>query len=229
MSEPIRAFRLTSIPTGWVSEAIYFIEQSPTEADIYVTGIDAVPRRVAQGNDGLSAYQIALERGFSGSENDWMESLNGLDGARWIEVVLSEDFNVAQNPTKIPGFNFKPEPDSVYLIDAWLMVRTSLITGGIRPGVVWPESDVIDGWAYVEVGSGTTSNTVANIPVNSNSGAATGNHVDTSSSWRARVEAMVKTGPSPFGEFAVTVASENGSTTGTVRAGSVMRIKKIET
>lgn len=33
-----------------------------------------------QGNDGKSAYQIAVEKGFSGSEEEWISSLAGTPG-----------------------------------------------------------------------------------------------------------------------------------------------------
>ena len=33
-----------------------------------------------QGNDGKSAYQIAVENGYSGSESDWINSLAGKPG-----------------------------------------------------------------------------------------------------------------------------------------------------
>ena len=33
-----------------------------------------------QGNDGKSAYQIAVENGYSGSEQDWINSLAGRPG-----------------------------------------------------------------------------------------------------------------------------------------------------
>lgn len=35
----------------------------------------------ADGNDGKSAYQIAVDHGFEGSESEWLESLNGQDGS----------------------------------------------------------------------------------------------------------------------------------------------------
>lgn len=33
-----------------------------------------------KGEDGKSAYQIAVDNGFKGSESEWLESLNGADG-----------------------------------------------------------------------------------------------------------------------------------------------------
>ena len=37
------------------------------------------------GTDGLSAYQIAVNNGFSGTEQEWLDSLVGADGAEGPE------------------------------------------------------------------------------------------------------------------------------------------------
>ncbi|QDI90218.1 hypothetical protein EPH95_02725 [Salicibibacter halophilus] len=34
----------------------------------------------SDGDDGASAYEIAVDNGFEGSESDWLESLQGSDG-----------------------------------------------------------------------------------------------------------------------------------------------------
>ena len=47
------------------------IEQAPTPTD----GQDG-----QDGTDGKSAYQIAVDNGFSGNESAWLESLKGQDG-----------------------------------------------------------------------------------------------------------------------------------------------------
>ena len=37
---------------------------------------------------GLSAYQIALRNGFSGTEEEWIDSLQGEDGAAGIPDII---------------------------------------------------------------------------------------------------------------------------------------------
>lgn len=50
------------------------------------------------GSDGKSAYQIALDNGFIGSEQDWLDSLKGEPGAT--------DYNDLENkPTKLTDFS----------------------------------------------------------------------------------------------------------------------------
>lgn len=42
-----------------------------------------------QGKDGKSAYQIAVENGFVGTEAEWIESLKGVKGDPGNDYVLS--------------------------------------------------------------------------------------------------------------------------------------------
>lgn len=47
---------------------------------------------IIQGVDGKSAYEIALEEGFVGTQTQWLESLVGAAGISAYEVALSEGF-----------------------------------------------------------------------------------------------------------------------------------------
>lgn len=52
MADPIRYVRLRSVPTVWLTDAIYFIETAPDTFDLYVTGNDAVPHQLGKGPPG---------------------------------------------------------------------------------------------------------------------------------------------------------------------------------
>ena len=43
-----------------------------------------------QGKDGKSAYQIALDNGFVGTETEWLESLKGERGTDGQDYVLTD-------------------------------------------------------------------------------------------------------------------------------------------
>lgn len=45
-----------------------------------------------QGDGGESAYQLAVKAGFSGTEAEWLASLNGEDGASAYELAVAADF-----------------------------------------------------------------------------------------------------------------------------------------
>lgn len=47
---------------------------------------------VVPGADGKSAYEIALENGFVGTETEWLDSLIGAAGASAYEIALEEGF-----------------------------------------------------------------------------------------------------------------------------------------
>ena len=51
------------------------------------TAIDFSGETLKIGGNGLSAYEIALEHGFEGSEEEWLESLKGEDGYTPIKGV----------------------------------------------------------------------------------------------------------------------------------------------
>lgn len=55
------------------------------------SGADGLPGRDGiNGTDGKSAYIIAVEHGFSGTENEWLQSLKGADGRDGITPDMSD-------------------------------------------------------------------------------------------------------------------------------------------
>lgn len=59
-----------------MSNDILTIEQEIYEITVEQAGADGVA-----GSDGKSAYEIAVDNGFSGSETDWLTALRGTDGS----------------------------------------------------------------------------------------------------------------------------------------------------
>lgn len=43
------------------------------------------------GKDGKSAYELAVENGFDGTEKEWLESLKGKDGDAQIQTITREE------------------------------------------------------------------------------------------------------------------------------------------
>ena len=68
ISEPLSSLTIKSSPSGWWVSA-----QFPS-GDIQNGGGGGT------GEDGLSAYEIAVEEGFEGTVEEWLESLQGEDG-----------------------------------------------------------------------------------------------------------------------------------------------------
>ena len=67
----------------------------------------------ADGADGKSAYQVAVDNGFEGSEAEWLESLKGKDAeggatpSGLIEVTQTELFRLRDNSLLIVGQEYK--------------------------------------------------------------------------------------------------------------------------
>lgn len=79
--------------------------------------IDAIKDEIAQkvqvgakGEDGKSAYQIAVDEGFEGSEADWLASLKGTDGRNGIDGINGtngkDGTNGADGKTPVKGVDY---------------------------------------------------------------------------------------------------------------------------
>lgn len=84
--------------TAWVNLGPI---QGPAGAD-GADGIDGAPG--ADGSDGLSAYQIAVASGFSGTEAEWLASLQGADGAPGADGADGTDGDSAYELAVAAGF-----------------------------------------------------------------------------------------------------------------------------
>lgn len=84
--------RATTVPLGIVIKRSGFRGDGetpiPPTPDLYAQLIAEIDKKIADvhdgkdGRDGKSAYQIAVQHGYGGSETAWLESLRGADGAK---------------------------------------------------------------------------------------------------------------------------------------------------
>ena len=80
----------------WVSSTVKFVKMSEVETKL-ATKADLVDGKVPViqlpeiiGEDGLSAYEIAVNNGFIGTEQEWLASLQGADGVQGIQGIPGE-------------------------------------------------------------------------------------------------------------------------------------------
>lgn len=109
------------IPTGLSSfdnDSRYVSEQEMEEllSDYSSTEqvqqlIDQSLSQIPDGRDGLSAYEIALSHGFSGTEEEWVMSLNGKDGVDGKTPTIGENSNwfIGSFDTEMPSRGEKGE------------------------------------------------------------------------------------------------------------------------
>lgn len=77
-------------PSGFVGDGA---EEVPPTPDLYVQllqKIDEKAESIQNGADGLSAYEIAKENGFSGTETEWLASLKGDRGDTGLQGIRGE-------------------------------------------------------------------------------------------------------------------------------------------
>jgi len=49
-----------------------------------------LPTTIGTGDDGLSAYELALQEGFSGTLQQWLDSLHGRDGMDGSDATVTQ-------------------------------------------------------------------------------------------------------------------------------------------
>ena len=114
---------ITTSKSGKVT-TVTFEQTNGTETQFQVTD-------GADGTNGKSAYQVAVDNGYSGTEAQWLASLKGADGVSLGEVELTQ--TVTQDTDKVPSdkavYDEVAYPDVVYEkaqdIEGW-QTKTSI-------------------------------------------------------------------------------------------------------
>ncbi|MBP3764552.1 MAG: hypothetical protein J6H19_02075 [Bacteroidaceae bacterium] len=92
--------------------------------------------QVTDGEDGKSAYQVAVDNGYSGTEAQWLASLKGADGVSLGEVELVQQ--LSQDDDKVPSAKAVQDGIEVWRDDADIIYKADNI--------------VLDGTNYVDTG-----------------------------------------------------------------------------
>ena len=101
-AESATTIRATTVPvtlnireSGFVGDDDTPIPPTP---DLYTQLLQKISeiQAGADGNDGLSAYELAKENGFAGTVSEWLESLKGADGRDGVDGVTPD---MSQYPT----------------------------------------------------------------------------------------------------------------------------------
>ena len=112
---------LKNVPTidgvpvhGDITESGRYTDETPTAGSkrLITSGAirAAMERGDLQGPAGLSAYEIALQHGFEGSEEEWLEGLDGKDGytpEKGVDYLTEEDFAAFAEKSPVQSVNGK--------------------------------------------------------------------------------------------------------------------------
>ena len=88
-TETVRA--TTIVKTLYIRPSGFEGENSnvPPTPDLYQQLLQKI-QSASKGTDGKSAFEIAVEHGFTGTENEWLQSLKGADGKDGITPDMSD-------------------------------------------------------------------------------------------------------------------------------------------
>lgn len=104
----------------------------PPTPDLYTQLLQKISEK---GKDGKSAYQIAIENGFIGTEEEWLESLKGIDGK---DGINGKDGAPGQDG--IDGQNGADGQDGVNGSDGRSAYEIAVANGFIGTEVEWLEN-----------------------------------------------------------------------------------------
>lgn len=107
----------------------------PPTPDLYTQLLQKISEK---GKDGKSAYEIAVENGFVGTEIEWLESLKGADGKNGIDGKNGADGTPGQDG--IDGQNGADGQDGVNGIDGKSTYEIAVANGFIGTESEWLES-----------------------------------------------------------------------------------------
>ena len=145
----------------------------------------------------------------------------------WTIVKLASDFPTTNaTNTNVTGLAFTPAINKTYYVLGTLMLRTATASVGARPGIAWP-ANLTDGTARVEASTALTTSVLRSWGAKTTQNAASTGLADTVSSHYSKLEALIVAGPTPSGNFQVTLASETAGTTVTMKAGSYIMYREI--
>lgn len=163
---------------------------------------------------------------FLRGDNTWATPSGG-GGSAWTNVILGADFSTtATANTNVTGLSFAPQANKRYLVETYLLLRTSAAATGARPGYAFP-SGMTDFGAWLQSPSSATASVQRWFgPATTQNAASTG-LADTTNSWIAIGQAYIIAGASPSGNFQVTLASETAGTSVTMKAHSFVRYMEI--
>lgn len=135
-------------------------------------------------------------------------------------MVLGADFSTTGTANVDSGLTFAIAANRTYRIEAYLLLRAAAVTTGPRPGVSWPTC--ADGACQITAPNSNTALAFRAQGARTTQNAASTDVPTTTDSYLGIVQAVVVAGPTPAGQFTITLASEVAGSQVTLRAGSFL-------
>jgi len=151
---------------------------------------------------------------------------DGVGGDSWNYIKLASDVTTDQTSATDTALTFTPPINSVVIFESQMLLRSTITTTGVRPGLK-PVSNAVDFIASMEVATGATASTRRFWGANSSSNVATTSAPSATDSWFGCAWGTIITGATVASPLIVTLSSEIAASAVTMRAGSWMRWKAI--
>ena len=91
-------------------QPVYFNLQLALQGDASINAVSTIEPYWAKGDPGKSAYEIAVEHGYEGTEEEWLASLHGADGAQGPQGPQGPQGEQGVSGGMLfPVMNFNPE------------------------------------------------------------------------------------------------------------------------
>jgi hypothetical protein len=145
----------------------------------------------------------------------------------WTYVKLGTDFSTSDaTGVAVTGLAFTPAASKTYVVEGFFLMQSTVASSAVRPGVSWP-TGTTNGAACIQSSSGAQSLVFRNVP-HGTSGRADATSAGTAdASYPGLLSATLITGGSPSGSFQITLATEIGTDTVRMMAGSWLRYREI--
>lgn len=155
----------------------------------------------------------------------------GVSGAAspdpWTYVKLTQAATTTAATNGVTALSFTPDPDTLYEIEGKFFLQAAATTTGPRPGIQWPSAGVLQNVAWVIAPISATA-FASRFWGNTATANATSTGVAVANEGiYGTAQALLLTGPSVTGDFAITLASEVAGSEVRIMENSFIRYRKI--
>ena len=137
------------------------------------------------------------------------QGIQGIPGTDpWTYVVLQADEISTSTSNVNTGLRFTPIAGRLYEVEVTLFARSVATTTGVRPGINWPDSNVDQNVALIEMGNSGTSMVFRVFGNLDTANASTNGVVVANEGIYGHITASFVTSGTPSSDFVVTIATE---------------------
>lgn len=195
----------------------------PKNANIQAHVVAAHAPSNAQKNSDIQKAEI--EAKLTGEITTHTHPAGGGGADPWTIVSLAADVTTGSaTAVDVAGLAFTPAPNTNYMFEAVLGIRTATATVNPRVGMAWP-TGMADGVAQVDESQSVTARLMSNGNIGAALLVAVGGIPNTTQSWPVTVWGWARSGATPSGNIRIQLASETAGTVVRVVARSYLRYR----